>query len=115
MTRTMATAHRPALRVLEVVAWIDGNGPIQVPDFVHGRRLAAQAGHPLSFHSPVRASRISTDASAGGSGQADNHLGAWRSADGLAERRRHRARCLVDVARALPRSRRGHRFVLKCR
>ena len=55
-----------------------------------------------SFHSAVRASRISTDASAGGSGQADNHLRAWRSADRLAERRRHRAPLGVDVAGCCP-------------
>jgi hypothetical protein len=64
LTRTMATARRPALRVLEVVAWVDGNGPIQVPDFVHGRRLAAQAGHPFPRLMPVHDTRLLLDAPA---------------------------------------------------
>jgi hypothetical protein len=64
LTRTMATPRRPALRVLEVVAWVDGNGPMQVPDFVYGRRLAAQAGHPLPRLMPVHDTRLLLDAPA---------------------------------------------------
>jgi hypothetical protein len=64
LTRTMATSHRPALRVLELVAWVDGNGPIPVPGFVHGRRLAAQAGHPFPRLMPVHDTRLLLDAPA---------------------------------------------------
>jgi hypothetical protein len=47
--------------VLQVVAWVDSNGPVQVPDFVYGRRLAAQAGHPLPRLMPVHDTRLLLD------------------------------------------------------
>jgi hypothetical protein len=58
MTRSIAEPHRPSIRALEVVAWFDCNGPVQVPDFVYARRLANQAGHPFPRIMPLHHSRF---------------------------------------------------------
>jgi hypothetical protein len=58
MTRTLAPPNRVSKRTAEVSVWIDGNGPVQVPDFIAARRMAAQAGHPFPRLMPLHHSRL---------------------------------------------------------
>jgi hypothetical protein len=60
-TRTIALRTDPGVRALEIEAWVDGNGPVQVPDFIHARRLAAQAGHPFPRLMPIHHARLLLD------------------------------------------------------
>lgn len=60
-TRTVTAPDRRALRVVELVTWFDGNGPIQVPDFVQARRIARNSGQPLPRIMPLNHSRLALE------------------------------------------------------
>jgi hypothetical protein len=60
-TRTIVLHPGRSVRTLEIEAWVDGNGPVQVPDFIHARRIAAQAGHPFPRLMPIHHARVPLD------------------------------------------------------